>query len=185
MNTRTHQISLAICLAALSGLATAHADDLNNEAAQAIGAFKKADPGLTNFFRDAVGYVVFPSVGKGGFIVGGAHGDGVVYEKGNTVGRASLTQASVGAQAGGQSFAEVVFFESSQALAAFKEGKFQMSSDMSAAAAGEGISRSTKYKNGVAVFTLAKKGIMVSASIGGQKLKFEPDQAQPTSTPEK
>jgi lipid-binding SYLF domain-containing protein len=184
MNTRTHHISLAICLAALSGFATARADNLNNEAAQAIGAFKKADTGLTNFFRDSVGYVVFPSVGKGGFIVGGAHGDGVVYEKGNTVGRASLSQASIGAQAGGQTFAEVIFFESPKALADFKEGKFEMSADMSAAAAGEGVSKSVKFKNGVAVFSLAKKGLMVSAAIGGQKFKFEPDQAQPTATPD-
>jgi len=189
MNTRTHHISLAICLAALSGFATARAadaDNLNNEAAQAIGAFKKADPGLSNLFRDSVGYVVFPSVGKGGLIVGGAHGDGVVYEKGNAVGRASLSQASIGAQAGGQSFAEVIFFESPKALTDFKEGKFEMSADMSAVAAGEGASKSAKYKNGVAVFTLAKKGLMVSAAIGGQKFKFEPEQTQPTTTtPEK
>src|SRR5436305_619354 len=117
MNIRMHHIPLALCLAAVTGIATARADeDLKTEATQTIDAFKKADPGLTGFFSDAAGYAVFPTVGKGGLIVGGAHGKGVVYEKGKSVGQASLSQASIGAQAGGQAFAEVIFFDSPTAL---------------------------------------------------------------------
>jgi lipid-binding SYLF domain-containing protein len=183
MNIRMRHIPLALCLAALSGFATARADELKTEAAQSIEAFKRADSGLTNFFSDSAGYAVFPNVGKGGLIVGGAHGKGVVYEKGKTVGQASLSQASVGAQAGGQAFMEVIFFESPTALADFKEGKFEMSADLSAVVAGEGASKSAKYKNGVAVFTMAKKGLMVQASIGGQKFKFQPEPLQPTGRP--
>ena len=181
MNIRMHHIPLAICVVALSGFATARADDdLKTEAAHAIDSFKKADPGLTQFFTDSAGYAVFPTVGKGGLVVGGAHGKGVVYEKGKSVGQAALSQASIGAQAGGQSFAEVIFFESPTALSDFKEGKFEMSADLSAVVASEGASKSAKYKNGVAVFTMAKKGLMVQASIGGQKFKFQPDPMQPT-----
>jgi lipid-binding SYLF domain-containing protein len=125
---------------------------------------------------------VFPNVAKGGLIVGGAHGKGVVYEKGKVIGQASLTQASIGAQAGGQSFSEVIFFETPQALEDFKDGKFEMSADVSAIVAGEGASKSANYKHGVAVFALPKKGLMVQASIGGQKFSYQPE-LQPTGRP--
>jgi lipid-binding SYLF domain-containing protein len=97
-----------------------------------------------------------------------------LYEKGKAIGHATLTQASFGAQAGGQSFAEVIFFETPHALEDFKSGKFEMSADVSAVAASEGASKSAKYKNGVMVFALPKKGLMVQASVGGQKFKYEP-----------
>jgi lipid-binding SYLF domain-containing protein len=129
---------------------------------------------LKPFFDSSAGYAVFPSVGKGGFVVGGARGKGVLYEKGKAIGHATLTQASIGAQAGGQSFAEVIFFETPHALEDFKSGKFEMSADVSAVAASEGASKSAKYKNGVMVFALPKKGLMVQASVGGQKFKYEP-----------
>jgi len=163
------------------------AEDLQGDAQQAVADFKKADPGMATFFNEAAGYVVFPGVGKGGFVVGGARGKGVVYETNRITGRATMTQASIGAQAGGQTFAEVIFFENPAALNDFKSGKFEMSADISAVAASEGASKSAKYKKGVAVFTLPKKGLMVQASVGGQKFKFEPEFLQPTgrtTTPE-
>jgi lipid-binding SYLF domain-containing protein len=98
----------------------------------------------------------------------------MVYSMGKAIGQASMTQASIGAQAGGQTFAEVIFFETPAALEDFKSGKFEISADVSAVVAAEGASKSAKYKNGVMVFVLAKKGLMVQASIGGQKFKFEP-----------
>src|SRR5262249_22808729 len=94
-------------------------------------------------------------------------------------GQASMTQASIGAQAGGQSFAQVIFFETAQALADFKEGKFEMSAEVSAVVAAEGASKAAKYKQGVAVFTLPKKVAMVQASVGGQKCNFERWAMQP------
>jgi lipid-binding SYLF domain-containing protein len=84
-----------------------------------------------------------------------------------------MTQASVGAQVGGQTFAEIIFFESPAAFEDFKASKFEMSAEASAVAAAEGASTAAKYTGGVAVFTLPKKGLMVQASIGGQKFKFE------------
>jgi lipid-binding SYLF domain-containing protein len=148
---------------------------LKSEATQTVSAFKRADPGLSTFFDTSAGAAVFPTVAKGGLVVGGAHGKGVVFQKDKIVGTASMTQASIGAQAGGQSFSQVIFFETPQALEDFKEGKFEMSAEVSAVIAAEGASKAAKYKHGVAVFTLPKKGAMVQASIGGQKFKFEPD----------
>jgi lipid-binding SYLF domain-containing protein len=113
-------------------------------------------------------------VGKGGFIIGGAHGNGHVFEKGKLIGYGSLTQVTVGAQVGGQEFSEVIFFESKEALAKFKESEFAISAQVSAVAAAEGVSKNAKYVDGVMVFTKAKQGLMAEASVGGQKLKFEP-----------
>jgi|SRR5688572_23170227 lipid-binding SYLF domain-containing protein len=177
MKRKLHQIALiALCVTAvsLSPFAAQADDDLRKEAEQARASFLKADAGLQKFFDESAGYAMFPGVGKGGFIVGGARGKGVVYQKGNVVGEAVMTQASIGAQAGGQSFSEVIFFETPEALKDFKGGKFEMSAEVSAVAAAEGASKAAKYKNGVAVFTLPLKGLMVQASIGGQKFKFIP-----------
>lgn len=177
--------ALAVCstIAVLSAFAVQADEELRSQSQQAVADFQKADSTLKKFFDDAAGYAVFPSVGKGGFIVGGARGKGLVYEKTNVVGQATLTQASIGAQVGGQSFAEVIFFETPEALTDFKAGKFEMSAEVSAVAAAEGASAAAKYKQGVAVFTLPKKGLMVQASVGGQKFKFEPETLQPTGRP--
>jgi len=177
MKTKIHNVALAgLCVAAvcLSPFAALAEEDLRKEAEQAKASFLKADAGLQKFFDESAGYAMFPSVGKGGFIVGAARGKGVVYQKANIIGEAHMTQASIGAQAGGQSFAEVIFFETPESLKDFKGGKFEMSAEVSAVAAAEGASKAAKYKNGVAVFTLPHKGLMVQASIGGQKFKFIP-----------
>jgi lipid-binding SYLF domain-containing protein len=178
---RMHYVISIFTLAAFVAAADDDTAKLKSEATQAIAAFKSADPSMSTFFDNAAGSAVFPNVGKGGLIVGGAHGKGIVYDKDKAVvGQATMTQASVGAQAGGQSFAQVIFFETPQALEDFKEGKFEMSAEVSAVVAAEGASKAAKYKQGVAVFTLPKKGAMVQASIGGQKFKFEPVALAPT-----
>ena len=175
MKTRIHRAALAaLCALCLSPLAVQAEEDLRKEAEQAKANFLKADAGLQKFFDESAGYAMFPSVGKGGLIVGAARGKGVVYQKNAVVGEAVMTQASIGAQAGGQAFAEVIFFETPEAIKDFKGGKFEMSAEVSAVAAAEGASKAAKYKNGVAVFTLPQKGLMVQASIGGQKFKFIP-----------
>jgi lipid-binding SYLF domain-containing protein len=184
MTQNIRNIAMAAFVATFAASAARGADpELQNEARQAIEGFKRADSTLGTFFDRSSGFAIFPSVGKGGFIVGGAHGKGLVYQTNTIVGQATMSQASIGAQAGGQSFAEVIFFETPSAVEDFKTGKFEMSAEVSAVAAAEGASKAAKYKNGVAVFTLPKKGVMVQASIGGQKFKFEPETLQPTGRP--
>ena len=171
-------LRLLVVTILVAGLAVAgRAEDhkkMQADVNAAVAAFKKADAGLKNTFKNAVGYVVFPNVGKGGFIIGGAHGNGHVFEKGKLIGYAALTQVTVGAQVGGQEFSEVIFFENKESIAKFKEGGFAMSAQVSAVAAAEGASQNAKYVDGVMVFTKAKQGLMVEASVGGQKFKFEP-----------
>ena len=154
--------------------ALADGDDLNSEADKAIKSFERADSGLADLFHSSAGFAIFPTVGKGGFIFGAEHGNGVVYEKGKPVGEATLTEINVGAQAGGQTFYEVIFFETADALESFKQSKFEMSAKVSAVIAAEGASVNAKYREGVMVFTLPKTGLMAQATVGGQKFQYKP-----------
>jgi hypothetical protein len=143
---------------------------------QAVGELQRADPGLDRFFDDAAGYAVFATVGKGAVGLGGAHGTGVLYEKGLATGKTTLTQVTVGLQLGGQAYTEVIFFETPKSLASFKGGRYALAAQVSAVAAKEGASANARYVEGVSVFTLAKGGVMVEASVGGQKFGYTPFQ---------
>ena len=137
-------------------------------------AFLNDDPGLADFFADSYGYLILPNVGKGAWGVGAATGNGVAFEKGKHIGFVRMTQLTIGFQAGGQAYSEVVFFENQEAFDRFKAGKIEMSAQVSAVAAASGASANAKYNEGVVVFTRTKKGLMYEASVGGQQFKFRP-----------
>lgn len=160
-------------LAAASAQAGWNPED-EKEARAAIAEFKKADAGLAAFFEKAHGYAVFPTVGKGGLVIGGAYGSGTVFEQGKAIGSSSLTQVTVGLQLGGQAYREVVFFKDKAALDRFTEGNFELGAQASAVAAKAGASADADYDQGVAIFTMAKGGLMFEASVGGQKFSYEP-----------
>ena len=164
----------ALLVVALVSSLTAGAADLKIKAEEAVNNFKLADPGLTNFFAKSAGYAILPSVGEGGFIIGGQRGDGLLYEKASVVGKVTLTEISIGAQVGGGTFSEVIFFETESGLQGFKKDKYEMSAKAKANVAASGVAANAKYEQGVAVFTLPKSGAMVAAAVGGQKFKFEP-----------
>ncbi len=146
----------------------------DTDVAETIAHFKNKDPSIKLFFEKAYGYVVFPSVGKAGMGIGGAFGTGKVYERGHLVGKSSLTQLTIGFQLGGQVYSEVIFFKDKSHLDDFKRGNFEFGAQASAVAVTAGASANADYDNGVAVFTLAKGGLMYEATIGGQKFSFEP-----------
>lgn len=139
-----------------------------------IEEFKDKDQKFEDYFEKAWGYAVFPTIGKGAIGIGGAHGGGLVYEKGNVIGETKMTQITVGFQWGGQAYSEVIFFKDKKALKSFKYGEIEFSGQASAVAVTAGASADIAYENGVAVFTMAKGGLMYEASIGGQKFKFIP-----------
>ena len=145
------------------------------EAAQeTIATFKSTDPGLGVFFEKAYGYAVFPTVGAGGFLIGGAHGQGIVYEKGKPIGRTSLTQITFGLLIGGQAYSELLFFKDKAVLDNYKAGNSEFSAEASAVISTTGAAAKTSYNNnGVAIFVHVKGGAMASASIGGQKFSYE------------
>jgi lipid-binding SYLF domain-containing protein len=142
---------------------------------------------MERFFQNAWGYAVFPTVGTGALIVGGAHGTGVVYKsirisgimhpwqsKGEVVGRSKLSQGTVGLQAGGQAYSEIIFFKDKAAFNTFKDGKLKLAAQASAIAVTAGASADSDYDGGVAVFTMGKGGLMLQAAVGGQTFTFEP-----------
>jgi len=144
-----------------------------NDATKAKKTLLKAQSGLQSLFDDSAGYVIFPNVGKGGFVVGGASGNGAVYENGEVIGVAGLKKLNIGLQAGGQAIIEVIFFEDDTALSEFKQGNFSFAAEVSAVALKSGIGLNAKYRDGVAVFVLPKAGLMADASVGGQKFSFQ------------
>lgn len=145
----------------------------NTIVAEIIARFKNNYPNINVFFEKAHGYAVFPTVTKGGMGIGAAHGKGEVYEKETLIGTASLTQVTLGAQLGGQTYSEIVFFKDKETLEDFKSGNFKLGAQASAVAATSGVSTDADYNEGVAVFTLSKKGLMYEASLGGQKFHFK------------
>lgn len=156
-----------------------------------LAVFREA-PESNSFFHHSYGYAIFPTVGEGGFIVGAAIGKGRVYAHGHLVGDTTMTELSAGFQAGGKAFSQIIFFKDKRALEAFQSGSFQFEAGASAVAitAGASASASTDgatssasltdhdatnagaWSNGMAVFTVAKGGLMYAATIAGQKFSY-------------
>ncbi len=158
-----------------------------------IGIFKQAGES-SRYFDNAYGYAVFPSIGKGGLILGGAYGKGRVYAQGQYTGDTEMTQVTLGLQLGGQAYRQIIFFQDERSYREFTSGNFEFGAQATAVAitAGASASASTTgstagasggqhdattvggYYKGMAVFTVAKGGLMVEAAIGGQKFEFHP-----------
>jgi lipid-binding SYLF domain-containing protein len=177
-NTIKPAILLMILLSVfLPRLAKAQDDSqarIMTDSKSAKASFLKGDPSMENLFKHSSGYAIFPNVGKGGVGVGGAAGKGAVYHKGATVGTAQMIQVTVGAQAGGQAYREIIFFENQDALDRFKQNKIEFSGQASAIAVKSGASANANYRDGVIVFSQGKGGLMLEASIGGQKFTYKP-----------
>jgi lipid-binding SYLF domain-containing protein len=150
----------------------------DSQIAQEVKKVKKAwqskDSTFDSTLSEAYGYAIFPEVGKGGFIVGASHGEGAVYKKGKLIGHAKMTQTTVGAQVGGQTYAEVILFEDEKALDRFTSGRFEGTVAATAIGGTKGAAAACKYKDGVAIMVLPLKGAMAEAAGGGQKFAFEP-----------
>ena len=159
-----------------------------------INLFKKAGES-SRYFKSGYAYAVFPTIGKAGFGIGGAHGEGRVYRKGKYVGDTTMTQVTFGLQFGGQAFSQIIFFQNDKTFKDFTSGNFEFGAQASAVAitagasatagttgssAGAGTQQKKSktfeggYFNGMATFTIAKGGLMYEASIGGQKFTYSP-----------
>jgi lipid-binding SYLF domain-containing protein len=181
---------LVIAFIALNAASPARADNYSNT----IELFKKSEA-VQPFFENAYGYVVFPAIGKGGFGIGGSYGKGQVYIGGKVTGKASVIKLSIGFQAGGQAFSEIIFFQDKRAYNEFTAGEFAFDAQASAvvitigaeAQVGEkgtsagaslgsasGVQTAAHYRKGMAAFVHVRGGLMYEASIGGQKFNFKP-----------
>jgi lipid-binding SYLF domain-containing protein len=158
-----------------------------------INEFKQSSD-VRPFFDTAYAYAVFPKIGKGGLGVGAAHGKGQVYLNDEVIGFTALTDLSVGFQAGGQAYSQVIFFQDERALADFTSGNFEFDAEAGAIAIRSGASAKTgtegsgagassggsggsfagDYYKGMLVFTIAQGGLMYEATISGQKYSYNP-----------
>jgi len=179
----------------LSWLVFPFAPALADDYADTVKVFRSAGQSA-KFFGSSYGYAVFPTIGKGGIGIGGAHGSGRVYAKGAHVGDTSMTQLTVGLQLGGQAYSQMIFFQDKRSFDEFTSGNFEFGAQATAvaitagasaqattggtgagaSASGTQSSASTagNYQKGMAVFTVAKGGLMYEASIGGQKFSYKP-----------
>lgn len=161
-----------IVFAFCSLIVTAQKNDIN-KSKEAIANFKKTNNEMNKIFNSAYGYAVFPGVGKGGLGVGGAAGKGTVFKGSTAVADCKMTQVTIGFQAGGQKYAEIIFFENAKAFERFVSNKFEFAAQVSAIALKSGVSLDAEYRDGMMVFTKAIGGLMYEASLGGQKFKSE------------
>ena len=167
-------ILTALCLAAASPVRPDSTDEGERKDAAVIAKVKEKDPRMPKAFESAYGYAVYPSVGKGAIGLGGAHGSGRVYERGKLVGRTSLTQVTIGLQLGGQAYSEVVLFKTKDAFLNFKRGRLKLDAQATAIALDARAAADLAYRDGLAIVTVAKGGLMYEASIGGQQFTFHP-----------
>lgn len=148
--------------------------DLEARAAQTLRDMQQRDPALSGLLRSSAGFAVFPDVGKGGFVVGGAFGQGVLYEQGRPTGYVSISEGSIGLQAGGQSYAELIVFKDRFNVEKLKGGDFSLGANASAVALKSGAAAGADFKDGTAVFVMPRGGLMAEASVGGQQINFQP-----------
>lgn len=168
-------LTVAMCFIAFGAFAQTGKDQkIMKDAEKAKLKMIKQDPGLEKLFDTASGYAIFPNVGEGALIIGGASGNGVVYENGKAIGMASLKKLDIGAQIGGQAITEVIFFETEDVLNAFMTDEYAFSAEVSAVALESGASENANYDDGVLVIAMPKKGLMADASVGGQQFEFTP-----------
>jgi lipid-binding SYLF domain-containing protein len=166
--------AIAFLVIAACGSTKKSGDDLVTDAQQEKAMIEREHPLMTDYFKSAKAYAIFPNVGKGAYIVGGASGNGVVYNNGKMIGYADLKQVDIGLQIGGKAFVEILFFETQAALDRFKDGSFELSANASAVILDEGFSRDLEFQDGVAIVTVPKGGAMAGISVGGQRFNFIP-----------
>jgi lipid-binding SYLF domain-containing protein len=149
-------------------------DALVKKAQASRQEWNKVDPQFEAFAKKGYGYAFFPEITKGGFVVGGARGQGVVYEKGQHIGYADLTQMSVGFQAGLQDYSQLIVFENQPAMEKFKRNEIDFGANASAVVADRGAAMGAQFVDGVAVFVRPTGGAMAEASLGGQQIAYLP-----------
>jgi lipid-binding SYLF domain-containing protein len=152
----------------------AEAKSLAAETTGALESFKALDPSLQQLLDKSVGYAVFPEVGKGGLIAGGSYGKGEVFEGGKKIGYADISQATIGLQAGAQTFDELLVFMRQEDMNAFKGKEFKLAGNVSAVALKAGAAGTADTSKGVIAFVRTKGGLMAEASVGGQRFRFTP-----------
>jgi lipid-binding SYLF domain-containing protein len=182
MNVKTLSLALAMAASAcgMIGCATvapkteAAKENLDDRTEGVLAAMKRTDPALESAISSAYGYALIPDAGKAGVLLaGGSFGRGEVYEQGKFIGYVKLEQGTVGPQVGGQTFDELIVFETMDALRKFTRNEWAATANASAVILKSGLAASTPFKDGVKTFVNPRGGAMAEASVGGQKFTFQ------------
>ena len=178
-STKHAIVVLALVIGLMAGCSTGSVskeerDTLFKQAQASRQEWNKVDPQFEAFAKKGYGCAFFPEITKGGFVVGGAHGRGVVYEKGQHIGYADLTQMSLGFQAGFQDYSQLIVFENQTAMDKFKRNEIDFGANASAVVADKGAAMGAQFVDGVAVFIRPTGGAMAEASVGGQQIAYLP-----------
>ncbi len=177
MTMKTMAIGLIGVLAIGCATAPKTSQERKNLVAQAQAALDQMTMGhedLNQTLQTSYGYAIFPSVGAGGLVVGGSHGQGVVYEHGSLIGYGSISSVSAGAQAGGETYSELIAFQDKDALNRMLNNKLSLTATASAVALKPGVAAKAQFQDGLAVFVQPTGGAMVDVSVGGQKFSYVP-----------
>lgn len=170
--------TIALLTALFAGCATAPAtrserQSLQTSAHATLDEMIARNRAIQDVTRNAYAYAVFPSIGKGGVLVGGAYGQGILYENGVPTGFVAVEQASLGAQLGGQSFAELLVLHTTDDVAALKSGNFTAGADLGVVVLSAAASTQTNFNPNASVFVMPRGGLMVDISINGQRIKYQ------------
>jgi lipid-binding SYLF domain-containing protein len=178
-STTSAMTGIALATALMVGCSTAPPtpeakDELSRKAAAERQEWNRLDPELEAFAKRGYGFAFFPEITKGGLVLGGAYGRGVVYEQGQHIGYADLTQASLGLQAGGQTYSELIVFENKTAMDRFKQKQLDFGANTSAVVANTGAAATARFVDGIVVFVRPTAGVMAEAALGGQQITYVP-----------
>jgi lipid-binding SYLF domain-containing protein len=148
-------------------------ETLSIDADAALRRMSATDPGLRDFLDRSYGYAIFPAIGKGAFVVGGAYGRGEVYRGGAQVGFADVTAISAGLSAGGQTISELLVFSTEKAFNDFTRGEWGMGANASVVALKAGAAAGAQFRDGVVTFVDTRGGLMGDLSLEGQRFRYQ------------
>lgn len=178
---------IAIAAAALIAVAAcssrafaASASEIDHNVSNALTTLYKTTPGARALADRSKGMLVFPSIMKAGFIVAGQYGDGALRERGRTVGYYRSIEASVGYQAGVQSFGYVLFFMDDASLQYLEKSHgWELGTGPTLVILDKGFGKNlttTTLQKGVYAFVFNQKGLMGGLGIKGSKItRISPD----------
>src|SRR5262245_21292876 len=158
----------------------ASASEINSKVNNALRTLYNKQPGAKALADKARGVLVFPDIVKGGVIVAGQFGDGALRKGGKTVGYYRSLAASVGFQAGAQSYGYVLFFMDDDSLTYLdKSDGWELGTGPTLVVLDKGFGKNlstTTLKKGVYAFIFNQKGLMGGVGIQGSKItKINPD----------
>ena len=168
-------MTTCLAIAGVAGTAAAEgAPELESEAIAALERLYETTPAARTLGEDAKGILIFPQIGKAGFIFAAEFGVGALRKDGMTAGYYNIAEVSAGYQAGVQKFSYVLFFMTDSALGYLdKSGGFALGAGPSLTVADKGFASSmttSTARSDIYAFTFGQAGLMGGLGLKGSKI---------------